>query len=207
MTIASYAELQAAVLNWSHRSNLAAARVVEAITLGEERIRADLKVRAMESDATIAIVANTRTVALPSGYQGMRGRLYLSTDPIALLEFVSPSQYWGTWGSSQSGQPKEFTIEADNFVFGPIPASAYTGKALIYSIAALSSLNVPTLFTNNPSLWLSASLVEIGKYLDNDRMQAKWEDRYQTAVNRVSKANTKDRHPGSLVMRPSVSAG
>lgn len=202
MAITTLAELRTAVQNWTHRSSLSTDRIDEGITMGENRLRDDLKVRAMESQATVTV--NAREVTLPTGYIGMRGRFYLTTDPITRLVFVSPEKYWDTYMSTQTDKPVAFTVERENFVFGPAPDTTYTGRALIFSMAALSASNVPTLFTNHPELWLSSSMVEIAKFLDNDRMELKWDGRYQVALAHVRKANIADRHPGPLVMRPDV---
>jgi len=201
MTISTLAELRAAVQNWTHRSSLASARIDEFIFNAEGRIRKEIRVREMETDATVTVSA--QTASLPTGFIGMR-RFYLTTDPIALLKFVSPEDYWSSWGSSRTGQPQEFTIEGDLFKFGPTPDTTYTGKALCYALTSLLT-TVPTLFTNHPDLYLYATLVESAPYLANTARLGEWEALYQRSKATVERSDRRDRQSsGSLTMRPST---
>lgn len=204
MAITSLATLRTAVQNWTHRSSLSTDRIDEALTFAEARMARELRVRDMESDASVSITSGTRTAALPTNYRGLK-RIYLDTSPIASLEYVTPENYWRKWMSSTTGQPVAYTIEAENFVFGPVPESAYTAKVLSLGLAALTGSVVPALLTNNPDLYLYGTLVHVAPFTGNSRRIAEWNGLYESASNSVKASDLKDRHgAGVLVMRPEI---
>jgi hypothetical protein len=200
VSISSYSELKTAIQNWTKRSSLADARLVEFINLAESRIAKELRVRDMETIASVSVVAGTRTAALPTNYRGLK-RVTIDTDPVTNLRFVSPDFYWSTWNGSGSGEPEVYTIEAGNFVFGPVPVAARTASVLSMGLAALTGSVTPALFTNNPELYLYAALVESAPYLGNADRLPEWEGKYQVALQTVKESNKKDRHPGPLIRR------
>jgi hypothetical protein len=197
MTIASYSDLKSAWRNWAKRSDTTAvpdARVIEFIALGEDRIRQEIRCRQMEATADLTV--NAQRVSLPTGYVGMR-RLYLSTDPIRNLEFLSPDQFWTQWTASQTNTPRTYTIEGDEIVFGPSPDTTYTGKALIYKLTALSDSNTTTpLLLASPGIYLNAALVASVPYTANQARLPEWEAGYQVAKSVLEKSSRRDRHGG-----------
>lgn len=201
MAITTLATLRTAVQNWTHRSSLSTDRIDEALTFAEARIARELRVRDMETDADVAIVASTRTAALPTNYRGLK-RIYLDTDPIQPLGYVSPETYWSTYMSTKVGPPVAYTIEAGNFVFGPIPDTSYTAKALSIGLAALTASVIPALFTNNPDLYLYGTLVHIAPFTGNSGRIAEWESLFTISRESIKRSDMRDRHPGILVMRP-----
>lgn len=204
MPYTSHAELLDAVQNKLHEdtTSLPDARIDDALDLAEARIRREVRAREMESEATVSLTANTRTVALPSNFVGHR-RFYLNTDPIKEIRYVTPEYFWATWMSTTTSEPDEFTVEAGNFAFGPIPGSAYSGRALIYSLTAMTSSSAPALYTNHPDLYVYAVLLELGlAYLgEEDATTLKWELRYQRAKDGVMASDRRDRHPGPAIRR------
>lgn len=200
MSITTYAELKTAIQNWTHRSSLADARLAEFIALGEARIARELRVRDMETIASVSVVAGTRTAALPTNYRGLK-RVTIDTDPVTNLNYVSPGFYWSTWGSSSSGEPIDYTIEAGNFTFGPIPVANRTASVLSQGLAALTASVTPALFTNNPDVYLYAALAESAPYLGNSDRLPEWEGKLQIALSTVKESDKKDRHPGPLIRR------
>lgn len=200
MAINTLATFRTAIQNWTHRSALATDRIDEALLFAEARIARELRVRDMETDASVAIVSGTRTAALPTNYRGLK-RIYLDTDPIGPINYVTPETYWSTYMSTKTGKPKAYTIEVGNFVFGPIPDAAYTARALSIGLAALTASVTPTLFTNNPDLYLYGTLVHVAPFTGNTSRIAEWEGLYTIARESVKRSDFRDRHPGILQMR------
>ena len=188
MAITSYAELKTAIANNLHRSDLVAGRVIEFITLGENRLRDDLRVREMEVSANITVDA--QEVALPTGFIGVR-RFYLNSSPITSLTFASPDAFWRMFLSSQTSLPTHYTIEAENFVFGPAPDISYTGKILYHALTGLNVTDPSALLTANPNLYLYASMLEAGVFLGNDALAQKYGLLYREALE---SKKTSDRH-------------
>ena len=199
MTISTYGTLKTAIANYLTRSDLTS-RIPEFIELAEDRIAHDLRVRAMETSADITIDAQTE--ALPTGFLQMR-RFYLSTDPVRKLEFMPPEHFWAIWAASESGQPKVYTIEGENLVFGPSPDSTYTGKALYYKRFTALSDDADTnwLLTSARGLYLYGALLEAAPYIRNDPRLATWSALWDNGLDRVTRADQRDRFPGDLRTR------
>lgn len=172
MSITNYSELKTAVANYMLRSDLTS-RIPEFIQFAESRIAygskipsmvsEPLRIRSMETSSTLTVAA--QTVALPSGYLQSR-RLYLATDPIAKLDFVTPDVFWETYMSSTTAQPTAYTIEGENLVFGPTPDGTYSGRILYYKKFDALSGDTDTnwLLTNVPNAYLYGALAEAFGY-------------------------------------------
>ena len=206
MSIDNYGELKTAVANWIQRSDLTS-RIPEFIALAEDRIGLDLRVRAMETSADITISA--QTAALPTRFVQQR-RIYLDTDS-RRLGYYPPNDFWTRLASNETGEPKIFTIEGENFVFGPYPSSgSHTAKALYYAKFAALSADSDTnwLFTNARGLLLYGSLLEASPYTEDDQRSITWASLYEDTLERVHKADDRDRHPdAALEMRSTVYGG
>lgn len=202
MTLASYSDLAAAADNFLHRTNVAA-RVQELVTLAELDLRRDLRVREMESAVDVTIDAQTET--LPTGYVGMR-RFYLNTSPIQELRYMPPDSFWVRNVSITTGQPTTFTVEGENFVFGPSPDATYTGKALIWALTAFTAASaVPSLFTNHPDLYLYGVLLKSQVLFGPNAMAGVWQERYDKAIFAVKASSVRDRSGGGpLRLYPAV---
>lgn len=203
MAITTYTELTDAVANWLERSDLTS-RIPEFVTIAESRINRDLRIRMMETSTDITIDAQTE--ALPTGYVQAK-RFYIDSSPDQVLSYVTPDKFWSSWGSQTAGKPEIFTIEGNNFVFGPTPDTTYTGKLLYYktltAVATTTSGN--TLFSVHPEIYLYGALAEAYGYLMEDSEQLKYDGLYKRCVVEIQKEDIKDRHSGSpLIMRPDI---
>ena len=199
MAITTFAELQAAVSNWLDRSDLSA-RVPEFIALAEGRIARKLRIREMETESDVTLVAGTRTAAVPTGFREVR-RVYLNTSPIRELEYMSPQDYWARYASTNTGKPVVFTVEGPNLLFGPIPDSGYTAKVLHYKALDALSSSAHGVFTANPDLYLYGSLLAAEPFLKNDKRVGMWKAMFDEAMMELEAQNA--RHPGQMVMRDS----
>lgn len=202
MSIDNYGELQTAISNYLQRDDLTS-RIPEFIALAEDRIAQDerLRLRAMETSTDLTV--NAQTVSLPTGFLAAR-RLYLSTNPIRVLDYLAPIDFWQRYLSTTAGTPYAYTIEGDNLVFGPSPDTTYTGKFLYHKRFTALSDDADTnwIFSNARGLLLYASMLEASLYLEDDINAQKWSMLYDDAAERAMKANRKDRYPaGNLVAR------
>jgi|TARA_R110000824_G_scaffold71433_3_gene182777 hypothetical protein len=195
--ITNYSTLQTEIEANLHRSDISSATIQGFIDLAETRLREDLMVREMETAVDVTISA--QTASLPTGYVGIR-RFYLNTSPTLLLTYLTPDVFWSTYASSQVSRPIAFTIEGENFVFGPTPDATYTGKALIYSLIALATTDPSALLTSNPNLYLYAGTLEAAIFLDNDRLAEKYGLLYREALKSKKKSSRADR-TGSQALR------
>ena len=202
MSIETYAELKTAIANWLKGRTDLTSRIPEFIALAEDRIAQDdrIRIRAMETSADLTI--NDRDTALPTGFLGVR-RIYLSGSPNTRLDFLAPDDYWSRHGSSNTGQPKFYTIEGENFLWGPVPDTTYTGKLLYYKrFTALSSdSDTNWLLTNARGLLLYGALVEAAPYLGNEPRLMTWAALYDDIADKLRAADRKDRHGSGLMQR------
>lgn len=204
MAITTYAELQTAVLSWLTRSGDTdlATYVPDFVTLCEAQVNRVLRVREMETSENLTV--NAQSVALPTGYMQTR-RLYLNTSPISFLEYVSPEVFWTDWSYS-SDQPKVFSIEGDNLLFGPTPSSSYTGKILFWKRLDITA-SAHSLFTRHPDLYLYGSLVKAEPFIRNDERMPLWKAQFAEVLAEIKAADIKDRHSGGGLRAKSDAVG
>jgi hypothetical protein len=189
MALATNADLEAAVANWLDDTGLSA-RIPEFIRLGEAMIWRKVRNRATEASETITI--NAQTVALPTRFLEQR-RLYIS-DSLAPPVFFTPEDFWARYFSTNAtGRPIAYTVEGNNLVFGPTPDSSYSGRVLFYQRPTAMADEVPTLFTENPDLYLYAALVQSAPFLVDDSRLITWGGMLQQILDDIEKANRRDR--------------
>lgn len=195
MTISTYLDLQAAVTNFTHRSDLATS-IPDFIRLAEDVIYGDLDSRQQGTTATLTCTANTEALALPVDFIDFRSLSLLSTTPQGTLEFLSPEQYNQQFQTTNTGIPRVYTIIGNNIYLQPIPDQAYTLNA-VYE-AKLTNLSVATptnwLLTLYPSVYLYASLVQAAIFMQDATQEAKWFEAYTKAVQGI---NVKDWENGA----------
>ena len=121
MALASYSDLRSAVANWLARSGDATLTPVipDFITMAEQRLNRDLRLRAMETrDAALAI--SSSYTALPSGFIELRA-IRLNTSPATPLRLVAPEWIDSSYAGSQAGRPRVFSILAGQVRVAPAP--------------------------------------------------------------------------------------
>lgn len=201
MAITTYTELQTAVQNWLGDTATLTSRVTEFISLAEDDINMDLRVREMEASADLTITA--QTVSLPTRYAQAK-RVYISGSPNKPLDYYTPADFWQRYLSTDGGTPVAFTIEGENIVLGPVPGSTYTGKILYYQkLAAFSAgADTNTVLTTRRGLYLYASLKHAALYLEDGEKAAFYDGIYKELLDKAHRADAKDRHSGGpLQMR------
>lgn len=198
MTISTYAELQTAVGNWLHRTDLTSI-IPDLITLGEKRIGREVRARAMEEALSVTISSGVATI--PSDFIALK-HAYVNSTPIGSLE-VRPSEWLYKHFPTRSAdsQPKIIAVEGSNFVFGPYPDSAYTIKGTYYKRLAALSSSAHAFFVANPDLYLFASLTEAAPYLGDDARASVWFSKYTEIRDAINKEAKEGEFSGALAMR------
>ena len=198
MSIANYGELKTAVANFLTRDDLTA-RIPEFITLGEATLYTDLRCRENEATASVTITTSTRTSALPTLYVQARS-IYIS-GTIQRLEYRKTEEYWSVYAGLTSAKPTVYTIEGENFVWGPLPDAGYTAEVLYYQrLAALSAAgDTNAVLTRWPNLYLWSSLLQSAPFLGNDTRILTWTAMYEDLLERIHGANARDRASGDAI--------
>jgi hypothetical protein len=129
--------------------------------------------------------------------------LKVNTDPVRVLEPVSPDYLWTFYGSSATGKPKVFSVIGSEIAFGPIPDSTDTVEMWFYQFDALSDSNTTNwLLTAHPDIYLYGSLVEAEPFYTNDARMPLWKARLDEAMAELETADMRDRWSGgALTMR------
>jgi hypothetical protein len=206
MSITSYSELQTAVANWLHRTDLTTL-IPDFIMLAEQRMNGDFKSRSMEARTTLTCTPGTtltaRLVALPTDMLEMRRLAVVDTDPARVLEYKSPDQMMQDNAYLLSAaKPENFTVIGANIELSPPPDAAYPLE-LIYQqrIPALSVSNTTNwVLANYPNAYLFGALVAAAPFTQDDERLAVFEKKYQEAKETI---NSVDWYSGSTMrVRP-----
>lgn len=187
MSISNYTELKAAVVEWVNHPQ-AAGKEADFVALAEAEISADLKVKPMNLEQSVAVSAGARSVALPANLiDPISFKVVGARDPDVVIK------------SSEQLERMEAGLEpySPSRVYGAIvgrtlkvfPALS-AGTVSIYGKCSIPSLSdaEPTnwLLTAFPTVYLFAAIREAGYFLHDERMIVGAEARYQQAIAKVS---------------------
>jgi hypothetical protein len=193
MALTTYAELKTALSTWTRRADMAT-YADDLITVAEGRIFKEVRCREMEAALSVLMVSGV--AAVPTDYSDLKFA-YIDGTPIRNLQRKDPSwihlQY--PYRSSE-GKPDFIARDVDSFIFGPYPDSAYTVKGTYYKKLTAVSATVNSLYTNQPDLYVAASLAEAFRFLRNDNMQKYWEGRYTEIKNSINAQDKAERISG-----------
>jgi hypothetical protein len=144
----------------------------------------------MLKSVTTSTVGGDSTVALPSDFLQLRD-LFVDTNPVRSLNFVSPSVFSRNGRVTESGLPVYYTIIGSEFKFAPAPDTDYTLEMLYYASPEFLSVSNPS---NNflaicPDLLLYGSLAEAEPYLMNDARVQLWSAMYDRGVSSLTAAD------------------
>jgi hypothetical protein len=194
--ITDYSTLQTEVASWLHRADLTST-IQGLITLAEERVYRELRVRQMETTFSSAI--SSGVIALPTSYLELKNAYVDGATTQALQKKDAEWIYYNYPIRAADSKPKFIGRESTNFIFGPYPDSAYTIKGTYYKrLDALSGTNTTNwLVTDNPSLILFATLCEAAPYLVNDPRIGVWEAKYQAGKRAVELQDVQEEFSGS----------
>lgn len=200
MAITTYSQLQTAVSNWLHRSDLTS-YIPDFITLAETRIYREVRARDMETAFSDTIASGA--VALPTSYIDLK-HAYISRSPTNWLERKSNQWIYQNYPlRSSDGLPSFISREGSNFIFGPYPDSGYTVKGIYFKNLGAVSASAHALFTTNPDLYLFGALCEAEPYLLRDARVALWKAKYNEIRDQINDlSDEEDLSGGSLRITP-----
>ena len=205
MAITTYAELQTAIGNFLARSDLTD-RIPEFISLAEARMSRELNSRSQEKRVTAATISSDEFISLPTDLRKIR-LVKLNTNPIIVLDYAAPTDFYTTYPSSGGGRPKYYTVIGSEIALRPIPDSVYTVE-LIYGedIAALSSSNTTnTILTRHPDSYLYGSLSAAYIYLMDEARAAQYDTLFSRAIVEINNSNDRAYYSGTLSMKSDYS--
>jgi len=194
MAILNYADLQTTIASYLARSDLTV-QIPDFIQLAEVRLRRDLRIRQMLKSAVTSTTGGDQTVFLPIDFLQLRD-LFIVTNPIQTLEYMTPSVFNRNARVTESGKPVNYTIIANEFKLAPVPDSDYTLRMLYYySPEFLTDSNPSNMFLSTcPDLLLYGALVEAEPYLMNDGRIQLWAGMYDRGVASLTSADDASEH-------------
>lgn len=201
MAIVDYSSLQASIASWLLRDDLTA-QIPDFITFAEASIARDL--RHPYQEKRIEADLDERYEALPNDFLEMR-RLHISGGK--QLRLMSGDQMAGERDDAENtaGEPRYYTITANNIEFYPTPDQTYTMTMLYYArIDALSdSITTNWLLQRHPDIYLYGALIHAAPFLHDDERLAVWTGLYNKAVSALNDAGREfTTGGGALVLKP-----
>lgn len=190
MAIGTYAQLQAAAIAWTHRSDLAT-QMPDFIKLCEDRLNDLLLLRSMETEDQLTATLNSSIIPLPSGY----------VSPIALWILLdterrqlNPALPIELQFSPSSGYPKYWAIDNTNIRFDCPCQQAFVVPFRYVKRQNLSDAN-PTnaLLTERSDIYLAGTIVEAARWMQSDRLMALWEPKFLASVAAKKAADARSR--------------
>jgi hypothetical protein len=195
MSLSSYNDLKAAVANWTKRADLSA-YLDDLVTLAEIRILREVRTKDLEANFSAVMVDGT--IAVPADFLGWRNA-YIDAPGQPPLNTASPDQIRQKYDRGiNAGMPSMVAQEGGNFIFWPTPAGDYTVKGVYYARPSALSTSVHPFFTNNPDLYLFATLAETAPFLKDDKRVELWEAKYVQRREDVLQQDKKIRFAGRL---------
>jgi hypothetical protein len=197
MAFTNYTDLKATVADYLARTDLTT-QIPDFITLAENRLRRDLRLRQMIKVVTTTTTASDATVALPSDFLEMRD-IHIETNPIQTIIYQNPSNFFRNSNVTVGGMPSYYTVTGSEFQFAPIPDSAYTLKMIYYAAPTYlsSSVSSNVFLATCPDLLLYASLGEAEPYLMNDARVATWAALYDKGLTSLTISDDAGEQPSS----------
>lgn len=212
MALSTYTELKASLAGWLHRADVNGTAsgagvdtvVADWITLVEADLNAELRLRVMESDRTLATVQGSRTIDLPADFiepLGLMLQTDANTDPYPL----QPATVEVMGKQVQANIPAYWGIDGDQIRF-ECPANAvYTVVFRQVGKFALSDA-APTnwLLTNYPNLYLYGALMHSPGYVGVEERSSLWPNMYGASMSRLIKREARSRPPVTLFSDPAL---
>lgn len=194
--------VQAALISWPNLT-MSTAQAQDLMTLGEDRIYRELRVRSMETTIQ-STITTSGTIAVPSDYVELKNAI-IQTSPVQTLQRKSVD-WINTHYPTRSGCGKPHFIARDgaNFVFGPSSDSTYVVSLNYYKRQATAvNGTLEGILLDAPGLWLYASLCETEPLFGRDTRLPVWEAKYTQIKNLVELEDKREQSSGApLAMTP-----
>jgi hypothetical protein len=200
MALSTYSELQTTVANYLNRDDLTTL-IPTFITLTENRLNRELRVRANMVRATTTTTAGQAFYDLPTDLIELRNITYDNNSQSHALRYLSPESVSREYGTVLSGQPSAYTNLGNDLKLTPVPDAAYTISINYYSQLRSLGDSVPTndVLAEYPSLYLYGSCLEGAIYLNDTDQTNRFGSVFQKALDDVQRAEEAARYSGTVM--------
>lgn len=196
MSIGTYTDLKAAVTNWMTRGDVAG-QAADYISLAEAALNRELP--AVEIDATLTGVVNSRVIDITA--QNCVEPIGLFVAQSGLDEVEMTPLVDGTFPYRiSSAYPRAWAIDGASINFDCPLDQAYPFRFRFRQRFALSDA-APTnwLLTNHPDVYLAATLVWGGVFIQDDATTARWVSILNSALPSVRSSIVQSKRSTLLV--------
>jgi hypothetical protein len=171
--------------------------IPDLISVAEDRIYRNLRVRAMEESLSDTIASGV--IAVPSDYVDLKHAYISSTSPYQWLERKAAEWVYRNdpYRSGRTGIPKYIAREGSNFIFSPYPSDTYTVSGIYYKRLDSIATSTNDIFTTHPGLWLFGTLAESAPYIQNDQRMPMWEQKFIQLLTEVNAEEYRENSSGS----------
>jgi hypothetical protein len=197
MSLDSYANLKAEIVEWLDRDDLTA-HVDTFIDLAEARHKREIIVKEMISRSQALL--SGRYLALPTRFVKMK-TLRLLTNPVTVLTEVNLHEM-NRERDERTGKPSFFTVH-EEIEFDVTPDDSYTSEIIYYgSFLPLSDdCTTNALLERAPDAYLYGALVASAPFLASDERVQVWETLYGVARDGLLLSDRQSRYGTPLVSR------
>lgn len=203
MTIGTYSELKVAIQNWSKRSDTVSV-IDDFIDLAESDIWQRLRIRDMETEATISTSTTLRTASLPSDFlQARKLKIDRTSLDDVVLGYESPMNLRVI---ESVGMPLYFTI-TNAIELDRVSDQVYSMKLQYFkSLTPLSgSATTNAVLTRFPMVYLYSALFHYGQWAQDDAFIQRYAALAETAIESANKTDRRGRFgpaPASKMNEP-----
>jgi hypothetical protein len=200
--ISGYASLQTAIADHLKKSNLTTF-IPNFIQSWEDSFLREPKNFGRWMEAALSSVIASSVIAVPTDYLGLKVA-YVNGQRQPPLDRKSLTQLYGAFprGVADTGVPRQISRDTTNFVFGPLPDSAYTIKGVYWAKPTLlrnfaSDAAAHWIIVNASDLALYGALVAAEPYNKNDDRVALWQALYTAALDSYRNLHKEEDESGS----------
>jgi|TARA_R110000744_G_scaffold5856_3_gene20648 hypothetical protein len=200
MALSTYSELQTTIASYLNRDDLTSI-IPTFITLTENRLNRELRVRANMVRADTTTTADIAFYDLPSDMIELRNITYDSDSQSFALSYLSPESATREYGTITTGRPRAYTNLGNNIKLIPTPDGAY-GISINYfaKLRSLSdSVTTNDVFSEYPSLYLFGACLEGAIYLNDTEQTNRFGTVFEKAVSDVKRAEDAARYSGTVM--------
>lgn len=195
MAITTYSELQTAVSDWAHRSDITAT-IQDCIALAESRFNMRLRTKEQEVALTSTAINSSYQVSIPANTLAVK-RMWRTGTPVTplqplALESVLQQQANRNLAGYYAMGASELTFDGTGTVAG----------VLYRTIPALSSTATTNwLLTSHPRLYLYATLAEVARWTRDAEMFAQFDGQTDALISELHRVEQRDEYAGPLTIR------
>ena len=190
MSLATYADLQASIASWLHRTDLTAI-IPDFVALAEDRFARDLRLDAQLTSGSMLATPTVRAINLPADWLEFTSLNIIAPSGTGVqtsIDFVTSDQLDRHHPeNSATGLPLVYSIRNKQLLVGPPPDLAYTVGVVYYArFPALATAGTNWLMTNHRAVYLYACLIEAATWADDTEGLAKWQGLYDTTAGQLA---------------------